>query len=1236
MRLPSLLGPTAADCTRLLRVWPLLWSIIPASHAFTFNAVPPPSLDLSQLGRVGLVGDFDSISLYSYEKQTQDAFSTNGSQSVLAQAPNGAFASLLTADASILSMCPFVMKDGTLAGIVVGGNFTSLGGVAAQGAALIGPDDAKVTPLTGLSGKVSAVLCDQATNTVYFGGEFTGLSSTNAIAWVGMDGWTNLPFAGLNGPVNTVAKETNGKIVFGGDFDGLGNKSTGPSQKDQQVVNLADAEITAASTTDAPGFDQPSAIVCNPDGQGGPDKTWRVADGQAGSWRADFSYGFRPTKLRLWNAKQEGRGTKIFRYTAFPSSGIMNLTYTDPETDKNATCDARCPLSDSADIEFQDFTFVNNVGMTGFQIDVSEWYGDGGGLNGIQLFQDDIYAFAIGDFNEPTCANVEFGSTAQVRGDWLRTPRRDSNSDYLSLSGSNVDPASSSVEFQPNIKQSGDYKVTLFTPGCSQDNTCATRGSVNVTWSMATDSDNSAPSQKEIFQTNDFDKYDEIYTGRVDANGGSFRPTVTVSPSAGQEGDKTYVAQRVRFEPLFEGGDGGLNGLYEFDPNNPGNDEDLKNSPINKAGTGLEDDALVNIVITTDDVIYVGGNFSTKGFKNIFAIADDNSTSLPGGGLNDEVSSMLLEEQALYVGGGFTNTERSDAEGLNNVAVFSTSDKAWQPLGAGVNGRVNAIVPLSLNISEDTPEIVITLTGSFDEILAFDGTEAAPAEGLAIWVPSKKNWLNNLNDLRVPSFHGQLTAAVNVPGGNPFYAGALSSLGLAAAGAVTLPISGDLSINPLPIEVQPTEETPDSRKRAIESHNITGVVTGYFYTSGDRNITILGGHFTATASDGSSINNLAFIDGANSDEVTGLTSGLDEESAFLSLTVSADTLYAGGTVTGTVDGADVNGLILYDLAGRRFVENQPPALSGSDVSVNAIAKRPSSTDIYVAGNFDSAGLLPCPSVCYFTSESQWNRPGVGLTGSVGAMVWSSTNQLIVGGQLTINNTNTSVVTYDAKSGAWELFEGADTLPGPVSLLTAANDDVSRFWVAGTSRDGKAFLMNYDGSAFQEVTDQLGEGSKIRGIQVFSLSESHDSSDLVNSDEALLITGELSIPNFGNASAALYDGNSVTPFMLSNIGGTSPGSLSQIFSEKQNYFNTNGGGLAIGFVVLIALAIALALIFLLVVIGIIAERLRRKREGYVPAPTGMYDKQSNIDRIPPSHLFGNLGQQDRGPGGAPMI
>lgn len=73
-----------------------------------------------------------------------------------------------------------------------------------------------------------------------------------------------------------------------------------------------------------------------------------------------------------------------------------------------------------------------------------------------------------------------------------------------------------------------------------------------------------------------------------------------------------------------------------------------------------------------------------------------------------------------------------------------------------------------------------------------------------------------------------------------------------------------------------------------------------------------------------------------------------------------------------------------------------------------------------------------------------------------------------------------------------------------------------------------------------------------------------------------------------------------------------------------------GHLALGFIVLIALAIALALTFLLVVGGTVANRIQRKREGYIPAPTNFFDKSANLDRVPPERLFGSMAQQRNPP------
>src|SRR5690606_5181868 len=98
-------------------------------------------------------------------------------------------------------------------------------------------------------------------DTVYVGGNFKGSKSTNAMAWVEGDGWTNLPFAGFNGPVDAISKAPNGHIIFGGTFTGLGNASS-PREPDGQVINLSTAKITAQNSASGSNGD-PKNILCS-------------------------------------------------------------------------------------------------------------------------------------------------------------------------------------------------------------------------------------------------------------------------------------------------------------------------------------------------------------------------------------------------------------------------------------------------------------------------------------------------------------------------------------------------------------------------------------------------------------------------------------------------------------------------------------------------------------------------------------------------------------------------------------------------------------------------------------------------------------------------------------------------------------------------------------------------------------------------------------------------------------
>lgn len=1143
----------AAGNVRLFTTF-LLWALVASvSQAVTFTSEPAANLDLSSLGRVGLAGNFDAISVYQYKGENEDALNTNGSQSVLVQLPDGDFTTYATADAGIQAMCAFYQKDGTLAGIVVGGNFTSFGGVESAGVAMIDPNSTTVTPLPGLAGQVSALLCDADTNTVYVGGSFRGANSTNAIAWVGGMGWSNLPFEGFNGPVNSITKSSSGNIIFGGAFTGLGNSSSSTTTSpNSQIINISGANITATSTTTTAGFDDPTNIVCKENGTDGAGNTWLLADNEAGAWQAKFGFGFEPTKLRLWNTHQDGRGTQTWRFTALPINGIMNFTYIDPATGNNLSCSSECPLSSNTSIEYQDFMFVNVIGMNEFRIDISAWYGSGGGLDGIELFEDNIFSYAINNFNEPTCAGLTTKSNATATGPWSVNPSLDSSSQYLTASLSGDDSTSVSVTFQPDVRQSGNYSINLYTPGCLQDDTCDTRGSVTITGIM--DSDATESFEVEIWETNDYDKYDQIFFGYVEASSDNFRPSITLTANSTSGTAKTIVAQRVGLTLTAPAG--GLNSLFEYDPSQVTIDTSaFTNSSIDMAGKDLPDGVAVTSMATLGDITYVGGNFSATGFSNIMQVNSTAAGPLAGQGLNAMVLTMLISNTTLYVGGNFTGTADGNIAGLQNVASYDTSRDAWIAMGAGVNGQVLNIVPISLNITSDTPETVITISGNFDQIIATGSGQNIPVSGFAVWVPSQNDWLQNLNASTVV-LTGQLTAAVDIPSSGSFVAGALSSQELGANGVVSLESSSRLSA--LPINIQPSSSPSGSlSKRASSSQNSSGVVTGSMYKNGDLNVTILGGRFTATGTNGSTINNLLFFNGSNSDAVTGLPSGIDSDSTFMAVAAQNNTLYAGGVLSGTVNGNSINGLVSYDLVNNVF-DTQPPALQGDDVAVYAVTINQKSGDVYVGGSFDSAGSLSCPGVCLFTaSSSQWNRPGSGLSGTANTLVWASTSSLIAGGSLTLGGSNVSLATYSTSSQTWAAYDGASSIPGPVTALTPADNDVSSIWVAGTATNGSAFLMKYDGKTWNSVGDVFGSSTVIQGIQVLSLTESHDSTDLVSSSQILMVMGQLELPGFGNASAALFNGTTFQPYILTNTATGESGSLSQIFTEKQNFFQSSG-------------------------------------------------------------------------------
>ncbi|KAH6691597.1 cortical protein marker for cell polarity-domain-containing protein [Plectosphaerella plurivora] len=1211
-----------------------LAAIAPAlASALDFTPVPEANLDLSRLGRIGVAGDFNGISLYEFEEQNERPVTRNGSEALLARLPNGAFATIASTDASIHDMCASYLNSGDMAGVVLAGNFTSVDGIASQGVALFNVTSSSFVPLEGLTGQVNALLCDGATNRVYVGGSFRHTNSSNALMWVHGQGWTPLPFAGFNGPVSSITKASNDHIIFGGSFTGLGNL-TSSSNTEGQVINLSSANITSGSSTSTTGFSDPRNIVCKTDGADGAGNTWLLQDGAPGFWGASFGFGFEPTKLRIWNTHQDGRGTRTWRFTAFPINGILNMTYVDPATGQNASCTSECPLSDNPDVPFQDFHFVNSVGLDSFRIDISEFYGAGGGLNGIQLYSEDAFAYAINDFNEPSCdgAGVQLPSSATTTGPWRESPSLQSSSRYLTadLSG-DISESSASVTFFPNIADSGNYTVEMYTPGCLQDDTCATRGQVNITGIMT-----SAPDGRfttSLYQTNNFDKYDPLYFGFVEGgSAGGFRPSITLTPLAGQSLENmTIVAQRVGFTLLSS--TGGLNGLFDFDPSATDIDRsDFSKSAINSLGSGFSANSAVHAMTTMGDVVVIAGNFTSNNARNVVGVnTADQTTSPLDGGLNGEVRAMHLEAPLLYAGGSFDNILDGNATGLDNVAVYNSNDDAWSALGGGVNGKVLHVVPMQVNLTGGETEVAIAFTGSFDQINAFGDNLAVPASGFAIWVPSQRNWLPNLAG-PVPSFNGILTAAVlELPeDSTSLFAGSMSSASISANGAVTL--GQTLGQFPVRIEAPSVTSSSLARRDLLSSGNVTGVVAGAFYEENGKNITVLAGHFTARTGDGTEVNNLVFIDNGNNDAVTGLGSDIPDNSTFVALALVNGRLFAGGDVSGQIDGEPISGLVSYDLANNTLGP-QVPGLNGGNATVSAIQVRPDTGEVYVAGTFQSAGALDCPGICYYNTElSQWNRPGSTVQGTASALLWASNSRLIVGGDMRVNDSSISLAIYDAEQQSWSSFPGQENLPGPVNVMTRGSQDGNQIWVSGPSPDGSVYLMKYDGSNWHSA-QTLESGTQVYSLQMFSITSNHGNTDTLSGNQVLMLTGSIALPNFGTAAAAIFNGSAVVPYALTAKSGSTAGTVSGIFTQNTDFFTDNSGNLALVFVVLIGLAIALGLMFLLIIAGVLLDRLRKKREGYTPAPTSMYDRGSGLRRIPPQELFQSL--RNRG-SGAPQI
>ncbi|KAK9245844.1 cortical protein marker for cell polarity-domain-containing protein [Lipomyces tetrasporus] len=1204
-----------------------------AAVAVGIESITLPDVDLSAVGQIGLVGDFRGVSLYQYAGQqglsTGYASSTD---SLLVDLPSNFFLDIDESDGIINSMC--VLGES----IYFGGNFTRIGDSEMQSVARINFSTGDVHDLDGgVLGNVNVAYCDFGNSLVYFGGSFTN----NVAIWnASSESWETVPFGGLHGgPVNAIVRR-NGNLVFGGKFSGLGNSSStsyisADGESRLQLVNLKTANISAQGSTSNSSYSNPKSVVCT-NNISAADSTWLLEDGRAGVWTANFGYGFQPTRLRIRNADADGRGTKTFRLVAHPINGIMNLTYTDPDTGDKAYCDAFCPLQNITVAEYQTFEFVNVIGMDSFSLYLLDYYGDGAGLSDVQVYQEQIVSYAIDAYNEPASCSVNNSqiSTSKSNGDWEITTV--SGTSYLSatnVSGSYLN--STFVAFYPDISIAGNYTVLIYTPGCLADSSCSSRGQVNVTVRHRF---NGATSETVLYQTNDFDKYDIIYEGYVEAIDESFRPVVTLAPVNSQAGNITVAAQKVQF--ILTSTSGGLNGLFEYDSTNFTTLSGSKNAKVydttvNIAGLSLDDEAEITGLVVADSSLYIAGNFTGQGsIHNFLILASDGTISAAQGGLNGSVAAMLLSDdgKSIIVGGDFgaSANESSSAFGLSHVARYEIQNATWTGLDNGLNGPVDDIVRVSLNLSGNIYSTLM-FTGDFSKILADGDEEAISRAGFALWIESDNAWAYR-TAYELPFISGSISASVEIENGTYVLAGSLSSQSLVTSSGALL--SSGLDLSGMPFDFTNSDDTLAKRSLLlpVDNNSPSGVLySGAFYRNGSTGYSAVGGQFTIDTQSTSYQNFVVF----NDTNVAGgfLSSDLSESTAVLALyNYENASLIIGGDFSGTIGENDVKGVIVWDLNTQTFASKQPPPLGGNRVQVNSIVPRPSTSSIIVAGTFSTAGNITCNGLCIYDLDTQsWSSVTGGISGDISSVRFINSEKAIVSGNMTTGDFTTCYMAqYDFGSSSWStLGSQLSELPGPVNVFISTSDSVSNALVTGVyTGNGSTYLMAYSSDSWLSLGNNLLEGTVIYDLEILDLiSSAPRNSSIIPNDSILLVVGDLKFAEYGNVSAAFFDGDSWTPFVYSVKEDNSPGVIYSLFTELAEsvpsvYAAAHEKHLKAGYVVLIALAISLAIMFIIIGTGLIVAYWRRRSEGYEPFPSKLSDEQI-AQTLLPAALFGDM-------------
>ena len=745
--------------------------------------------------------------------------------------------------------------------------------------------------------------------------------------------------------------------------------------------------------------------------------------------------------------------------TTIPDNTVQTLTYVDPTDNTNKTCSATCPLLTDSNILYQDFLFNSVEDITGFQLTLSEWQGDGPGLHLLQLLSSGAFASAVPSQNLQSCFAPVASNTSDT-GTWTEKQSVTSiagTTQTVLVSDVDVgtDPSDGpSFTWMPYVSASGNYTVNLLVPGCTNFQDCPLRTSVKVT---VFPGGNLNPWVTTVSQTNEDDKAVLIYSGPIVPTTPNFVPTVTMMladdpTGSGEDGKFELVADRVQFilnsaNVTSSNSTSGSNSTGTIVDRGFGFLEwPLSSSTTVSANSAIPTSAVTNLdqagfdLFTalggTDSVsptsasiaasaqhasgvVFLGGQFtlsngSASGASNIVAFKNGALTALPSSGLNGAVASIAIDGDNVYVGGSFTDTKDASNSALKGIAVYSVSGNKWSSLGGGVDGGVTSL---------DIADSQLLVAGTFSQVFPSSSSSTGQdASGLAAWDIASSTWVNNGAFLI-----GSMTFVGNgTSSSTQFVAGSVtSSLEFGASGFVTISNGqdGEPSITPLGVQFDASTSSSNTTASKTRRSHHRRSPTGWIPNFGSLN------PFKRRAT----TSTLAPLPNTPSTPAPAVLAG----AFWTNSSSSKEVIVIGGNFSYTSGGVNAQNVAIYDDDSKTVT-----ALKGNQPNGTVRALLVSGNVLYLGGEFAVEGLVGSGFAVYDLAAESWDTTGINplQDSSAPVVVRSITsspaddNTVIVAGSFAQAGSTAcrAICALDTSSKAWSAL--GNGIQGEVSSV----------------------------------------------------------------------------------------------------------------------------------------------------------------------------------------------------------